>query len=438
MTTKCQFFLSQFIIKFITTYVYNLLTMKLGIILFLSLIIRLIGLNQSLWLDEAISANVTKNYSIWEIQRDFSKSDFHPPLYYMTLDAWTNIAGNSEISLRMPSVIFSMVTIYMVYLMGGAGAAALVGFNPLLVYYSQEARMYSMVTMLLILGIYFWQKRKYFWVNVFFGLSFLTFYGSVFLPSGLSIYLLFKKRYREIVKINIGLAAAILINMPLLKQQLVNSKMLLDQVTNWSLVLGKANIKNLGLIFIKFTSGRISFYPKYVYYLIAGLWAIFVWIKTIKINKWTIILTLSFLVGVIFSIFTPMLQYFRFIYLIPIMALAMGGKKLVAGGFLVFSLVYILNSNFYREDWKSLVGNLEERVYMIESFGDPVKYYDEKIEVVDIRGKIEETKIAVIPYGAAIHGVNVEELLGGQGYKKSGEKNFRELGVEYWEKEELL
>jgi hypothetical protein len=412
--------------------------MKLGIILILSLLIRLIGLNQSLWLDEAISANVTKNYSIWEIPNNFSKSDFHPPLYYMMLDAWTNIAGDSEISLRMPSVIFSMVTIYVVYLMGGAGVAALVGFNPLLVYYSQEARMYSMVTMLLILGIYFWQKRKYFWVNLFFGLSFLTFYGSVFLPSGLSIYLLFKRKYGEIVKINIGLAAAILINMPLLKQQLVNSKMLLDQVTNWSLVLGKANLKNLGLIFIKFTSGRISFYPKYVYYLIAGLWAVFVWIKIIKINKWTIIFGLSLGVGIIFSIFTPMLQYFRFIYLIPIMALAMGGKKLVAGGFLVFSLIYVLNSNFYREDWKSLVENLGERVYMIESFGDPVKYYDEKIEVVDIRGKIEETKIAVIPYGAAIHGVNVEELLGGQGYKKSEEKNFREISLEYWEKEELL
>jgi hypothetical protein len=250
--------------------------------------------------------------------------------------------------------------------------------------------------------------------------------------------LLFKRKYGEIVKINIGLAAAILINMPLLKQQLVNSKMLLDQVTNWSLVLGKANLKNLGLIFIKFTSGRISFYPKYVYYLIAGLWAVFVWIKIIKINKWTIIFGLSLGVGIIFSIFTPMLQYFRFIYLIPIMALAMGGKKLVAGGFLVFSLIYVLNSNFYREDWKSLVENLGERVYMIESFGDPVKYYDEKIEVVDIRGKIEETKIAVIPYGAAIHGVNVEELLGGQGYKKSEEKNFREISLEYWEKEELL
>ncbi len=135
--------------------------MKLGIILFLSLFLRLIGLNQSLWLDEAISANVAKNYSILEIPNNFSKSDFHPPLYYMMLSAWTDIAGESEISLRMPSVIFSMVTIYVVYLMGGVGAAALVGFNPLLVYYSQEARMYSMVTMLLILGIYFWQKRKY-------------------------------------------------------------------------------------------------------------------------------------------------------------------------------------------------------------------------------------------------------------------------------------
>jgi len=424
--------------------------MKLGIILFLSLILRLIGLNQSLWLDEAISANVAKDYRVLEIPRDFSISDFHPPLYYMMLSAWTDIAGSSEILLRLPSVFFSMVTIYVVYLMGGAGAAAIVGFNPLLVYYSQEARMYAMVTMLLVLAIYFWQKRKYFWVNVFFGLSFLTFYGSVFLPAGLSIYLFLKKKYKEIVKINIGLIAAILINLPLLKQQLVNSKMLLSQVTNWSLVLGKANLKNLGLIFIKFTSGRISFYPKYVYYLIAGLWAVFVFKSLsplgllplkkgrLNTNKFLWIFWLTLAVGVIFSIFTPMLQYFRFIYLIPVMALALKNEKLVAGGFLIFSLVYLLNSNFYREDWKSLTSNLNEKVYMIESFGDPVKYYNENIKVVDIRGEITENKIKVVPYGAMIHGVETESLLTEKGFRKVGEKNFRELSLEYWEKPENL
>ena len=214
--------------------------------------------------------------------------------------------------------------------------------------------------------------------------------------------------------------------------------------------MGKANIKNLGLIFIKFTSGRISFYPKYVYYLIAGLWAVFVFkplafqalpLKKGSLNKiefFNFLFWATLGVGIIFSIFTPMLQYFRFIYLIPIMALALKNKKLVAGGFLVFSLVYVLNSNFYREDWKSLVGNLEGKVYMIESFVDPVKYYNPKIEVVDIRGEITETKIAVVPYGAMIHGVETESLLIGQGFKKVEEKNFRELSLEYWEKEELL
>ena len=403
--------------------------------LLVSLGIRLIGLNQSLWLDEAISANVVRNYSYTEIVTKFSPNDFHPPLYYLTLKGWTSVFGSSEVSLRMPSVIFSLITVYFVYLLGGLWPAILTGTNPLLVYYSQETRMYAMVTMLLTMGLYFLIKKKYWKVSILFGISFLTFYGSIFFIAGVGIYLLMNKKIKEILIIGTGPVLAMLAVSPLLIKQIINSREMLGIVTNWGAVLGKANLKNLLLIPIKFTSGRISFYPKIVYYLSAGLWTVIVLFRLIKNNIYSFLFWITLLLGTIFSIFTPMLQYFRFLYLIPVMALAIKKSYLIAGGFLIFSLVYLLNPQFYREDWKSLSKDLQNKVYMISSFNDPIKYYKKNIEIGDIRSPIGEKEITVVPYGEAIHGVDHNQILIKAGFKKVAIANYRELTSEVWKKD---
>jgi uncharacterized membrane protein len=403
-------------------------------ILVVCFLLRLISLNQSLWLDEAISANVAKNYSYSEIVSKFSPSDFHPPLYYLMLKSWASVFGYSEVSLRMPSVIFSLVTIYVVYLLAGEGTALLTGLNPLLIYYSQEARMYSLVTMLLMLAVYFFRKKKYGWFNVLAFLSFMTFYGSVFLLAALAGYLLIKKKYKELILSNVGIVAAILVLSPLLKVQMQNSREMLLEVKNWSLVLGKANLKNLLLIPIKFTSGRINFYPKIAYYLVAGIWMLIVISKLFKRNFWNYLLIMTMIIGTVFSIFTPMMQYFRFLYLVPIMALIIKKSKMITMGFLVFSLVYLLDKNMWREDWKTLSQNLGTDVYMISSFEDPVKYYRPEIIVKDIREPVTEKEITVIPYGEVIHGVDHKNILGKQGYTMKSETDYREVTLEKWER----
>jgi hypothetical protein len=60
---------------------------KLILILVVALGLRLVAINQSLWLDEAIGANIVKDYSYHAILTDFLHSDNHPPLYYLTLKA---------------------------------------------------------------------------------------------------------------------------------------------------------------------------------------------------------------------------------------------------------------------------------------------------------------------------------------------------------------
>ena len=150
---------------------------------------------------------------------------------------------------------------------------------------------------------------------------------------------------------------------------------------------------------------------------------------------------MTLLIGTVFSIFTPMMQYFRFLFLIPVMAVVIGKNKVIAGGFLIFSLVYLLNKNMWREDWKTLVSHLNGPVYMVSSFNDPVNYYNPDIKIYDIRnttrlsdGQVYESKITVIPYGEAIHGVDHNQILTKAGYRKTAETDYREIGVEIWQK----
>jgi uncharacterized membrane protein len=412
---------------------------KLILILVTATTIRLIGINQSLWLDEAISAKVITQYSYSQIVNVFSPHDFHPPLFYLTLKLWSQLAGTSEVGMRLLSVLFSLITIVLIYKLAGWEPAALTAFNPLLLYYSQEARMYSMVTMIVTAALFCLIKKKYVGYTIFAGLGFLTFYGSAFVMLSVSLYFLYKRQIKLFLITSTGPLAAMLLVLPLLRQQLVNSQEMLSQVQGWSLVLGKANLKNLILIPMKFCSGRISFYPKIVYYLVAGSWMVITMAVAIfnksknKLVAYFFWSTLT--IGVVFSLFTPMLQYFRFLYLVPLMCLLINRNKLILFGFTAFSLAYVLNPQMYRENWKDLATNAGQKVYMINSVSDPVKYYNPKIEVVDITvSKPIEKEIMVIPYAEDIHGFSHSEYLNKLGYKLNRATDYRQVTLEEWVK----
>jgi len=384
---------------------------------------------------------------------------------------WTNLFGFSEIALRMPSVLFSLMTGYVVFLIGGIWAAAFFLFNPLIVYYSQEARMYMMVTFFLTSALYFFiqfchpefisgSRNKFgmtkvkglVLINFFLTLALLTFYGSIFLIVPMLLYFLYKKQYKNLFISLFSLFIYFLIISPLLYHQLINSKIILANVTNWSVTLGKANIKNLLLIPIKFSIGRISFYPKWLYWGIAGGWTGFVAFQILKARKISLFLYLfifSLMLGFLVSFFVPMLQYFRFIYLIPILALLLRSGlssqstsdlrgQILAGGFVLFSLAYLMLPQFHREDWKSLVKSLpkDKPVYMITASSDPIQYYSSNLRVKELTGlrvnELLEKEIIVIPYAVEIYGLDYKVLLTEKGYKLKKETSFQEVTYEEW------
>ena len=451
---------------------------KLILLFLFSFLLRLISLNQSLWLDEGVTANVVKTFDFLSIVKNFSPFDFHPPLYYLFLKFWTNIFGYLEISLRFPSIIFSLLSGFVVYKIGslladkklGFWAALFFLFNPLIVYYSQEARMYMIVTFFITSSLYYFlkiQKSKFksqnenlkfkidlFLMNIFISLSFLTFYGSIFFILAILFYFLFKNQYKYFLITTFFLLLSFLIISPLLYQQWINSKISLFEVKNWSLVLGKANIKNLLLIPIKFSVGRISFYPKIFYWLTAFSFSFFVFYVFLKNLKSKIVLFYFFIfpifLGFIISFFTPLLQYFRFIYIIPLMCLLLVNKSyksnkiymILAFGFLFWSFLYLFIPLLHREDWKSLSFYLKKNkvkeIYMIPSSSDPLIYYYPQIKINSLKNChnrsifLKTKKIYVIPYTTEIYGVDYKSCFKNN-YQLVKEKNFRQITLEEYQ-----
>ncbi len=411
---------------------------QLIFLIIISILLRLISLNQSLWLDEAISANVAKNFTYQNIVTQFSPHDFHPPLFYLTLKAWSSIFGFSEISLRSLSILFSLITIFLVYKYFGFWPSLLLSINPLFLYYSQEARMYSMVTLFVFLSYLSFKKNNIFLYFIFTFFSLFIFYGSIFFFASVCLYFLFKKDYKNFIIYSLAQALALLCLFPLLITQYQNSREMLKNVLNWSSVLGPANLKNLLLIPIKFTLGRISFYPKIIYYLISfvlviPLWSIIIF-KSLKPTKISFIFWSTLFIGFVFSLFTPMFQYFRFLYLVPLMCIILNKNYFYSVIFLIFSSIYLFMPQFHREDWKSLSKSLPNIIYMIPSASDPVKYYNSNIIIKDLSISPTEKSITVIPYITQVHGLNYQNNLSKLGYQKTSVNNFRELTTETWSK----
>jgi mannosyltransferase len=122
----------------------------LGIIAAASLL-RLHGLDRtSLWNDEAASWNMARR-PFWTMILQ-QTGDNNPPLFDIILYAMMRLFGDSETMLRLPSALLGIANIYLLYRLGtvlwdrltGVFAAALLAFSGFHVWYSQEARMYSL------------------------------------------------------------------------------------------------------------------------------------------------------------------------------------------------------------------------------------------------------------------------------------------------------
>jgi len=137
-------------------FVPTLLLVALGSVI----ISLLIGLQQSVWFDEAYSVLIAKRSALDIIH--YVSLDAHPPFYYLLLKVWASVFGWSELALRALSAVAMGGAIVLggllVKRMFGVRAALMaipfVALCPLLLRYGFEIRMYSLASLIGIAATY--------------------------------------------------------------------------------------------------------------------------------------------------------------------------------------------------------------------------------------------------------------------------------------------
>jgi mannosyltransferase len=116
--------------------------------------------NRGLWVDEAISVQQVK-LPFSEMLADVRDRDVHPPLHHSALWLTVRIFGTSEAAVRLPSLVAGVALVPAMLWAGrvvynrrtGWVAACFASVAPFCVWYSQEARMYSMFMLFATLAV---------------------------------------------------------------------------------------------------------------------------------------------------------------------------------------------------------------------------------------------------------------------------------------------
>ncbi len=418
--------------------------------------LRLISINQSLWLDEATTALAAK-MPLTDLFIKFLPGDFHPPFYYLLMHFWIKIFGYSEISLRIPSVIFGVATIYVVYLISkklfdkktGLISAILLATSGLSIYYSQEARMYSLAAFLVGLLVFLFLENKWVWFSITLALLGITDYASLLI---LPVFWFFGFRKKKFILANLPLVGVFLAWLPIFSRQLLTGLSVKSVSPLWWKVLGTVSIKNMALIPVKFILGRISFDNKDVYAIVFGLsFLLFAYlvlkvVRSAKILWFWLLLPIFF--GVLLSFEIPTLTYFRFLFCLPpFYILVSNGLRRLGTNQLrtLFTLIllinigssgyYLFNPKFQRENWRGaakMIGG-DEIVVPADSQKEALIYYGKGNQIVDavnFSGGPKEIWLSRYVWEIADPTDSARNKIEILGYNKVAEYNFN--GVIFW------
>jgi len=189
----------------------------------------------SLWLDEAstLSFAVQSPEAIWAATVG---GEFNPPLFYWIEHAML-FFGNSETILRLVPALAGILMIPVIYLMGrdlfdkntGIIAAALMSVSPFHIFYSQEARAYSLALLFLSVAFLFFLRayrsndmKSWLLFGVFSALAFWSHFYSAILVGLLLLFALgmkvrdYCKDPKSLVPLILGIGAFGIICLPLI------------------------------------------------------------------------------------------------------------------------------------------------------------------------------------------------------------------------------
>ena len=116
--------------------------------------------------DEVITAMRVISGDFGQMLDAVKSSESNPPLYYVLAWLWAKLFGSGELGLRSLSALFGAATVPVGYLIGrqlagwraGLVLTALLAVNPMLIWYSQEARSYAPLVFFTTLALLFFLR----------------------------------------------------------------------------------------------------------------------------------------------------------------------------------------------------------------------------------------------------------------------------------------
>lgn len=366
------------------------------LILVLALALRLISLDQSYWLDEAINVYFARETSLPFYLLKYSVGDFHPQGYFAVLWVWGHTVGFSEVATRLISVGFGVGVVFLAFLIGeikfsrkvGILAALLCALSPILIYYSQEARMYSFAAFALSLSVYAmfkWLKNSKWWVLYVVSLA-LVLYSDYVAYFGLLSQIVFvawynKSRLWGLVGVWVASLVLFMPGIILFPEQLKSGLSTASSLEGWGNVVGGVSAKNLALVWVKGLIGRVSFDSDLVYGFWVGISSLPYFVLLVVSRRkdlvnlagiFSIFIFLPLAVGLVVSFFVPVFNYFRYIFLVSLFfvfvayLISLLDKKKLALAIVVgmvatesiFSGWYLLDVKFHREDWRGVAAHV--------------------------------------------------------------------------------
>jgi 4-amino-4-deoxy-L-arabinose transferase-like glycosyltransferase len=139
----------------------------LALIILIALLVRLPGMAESLWFDEIW---YTKTMFEDPVQLDFLLwKDVHPPVYALSLLAWTDLFGDSEIAVRLPSLLFGLLSLALLWFMTRRWLAAprallvtaLMALSTPHIWYSYENKVNMMLLLFILSTLWlYWRANE--------------------------------------------------------------------------------------------------------------------------------------------------------------------------------------------------------------------------------------------------------------------------------------
>ncbi len=132
----------------------------------IGLLLRLPSLHLGLWRDEASTYFDALPTDLGEMIKTVIYSELNPPGFYLIMHQWIQWFGAQEILFKVPALFFGLLLIPASYALGrlagslrvGVIAATIATFAPEAVYYSQEARPYTLAALLCCLVVFLYCK----------------------------------------------------------------------------------------------------------------------------------------------------------------------------------------------------------------------------------------------------------------------------------------